>query len=428
MDCLGKVADLMDGSLSELTTDVDFFAQYLHYCEGTEVPPWFNRWSMIVGLGAWLGRRCYFQFGDKRIYPNIYAILVGMPGTKKSTAIKRVKQLLIDAGYETFAAEKTSKEKFLLDMAGTDDQGKAEVLDLSSPFGDDEDKESFICADEFNDFFGNNILEFAAMLGVLWDYSGPYKNRIKNGTSIVINNPTISILGGTTEVTFANTFPPEVIGQGFFSRVLAIYCPPTGIKVPWPKRSSEEERARILLRLSEIRLTAAGEITISDSARALVSKIYMTWKPFKDYKFAQYGNRRQDQLIKLMMLHAVVRGSQEIEPQDVTYANTILMHTEHFMPLAFAAFGSAKNSMLVFIVLQVIQNSNGLTFDELWKQIQGNAGSIDDMHEVILGLLQAERIQVIEKLLLPKRIPIDLEQANEIVDYRFLTDAEKSNV
>ena len=407
--------------------ETDFFAEYLEYCSGTEVPPWFDRWSLIIGLGAWLGRRVWIPFGDNKIYPNIYGILVGAPGTKKSTPIKRMKSLLLEAGYDTFAAEKTSKEKFLLDLAGqVDEEGKDF---LSSPFGEEEDKEVFIAADEFNDFFGNNILEFVAMLGVLWDYNGAYKNRIKNGTSIVISNPTVSILGGTTEISFANTFPPDVIGQGFFSRLIAVYAPPTGLKITWPARKSEEERQKIIASLHEIRSVASGEMIVSAEAKSLIDIIYRTWTPLKDHKFAYYSNRRLGHLLKLCMIHALGRKSMNIIAADVTYANTVLSHTEHFMPYAFAAFGQAKNSRLTFSVLQAIQQAIvPLDFNELWKQMQGEAAGTEDVAEVVRGLINAERIQLINQKFLPRRAMLDLSRADEKIDYRFLTDLEKSNV
>ena len=44
-------------------------------------------------------------------------MLIGSPGTKKSSAIKIGAKLLKTAGYTTFAAKKTRQEKFLLDLA-----------------------------------------------------------------------------------------------------------------------------------------------------------------------------------------------------------------------------------------------------------------------------------------------------------------------
>ena len=108
----------------------DFFLKYLEYKSGTEVPATFNRWSSIGMVGAWLGRQVYVKFGESKLYPNQYIKLMGSPGTKKSTAIKGAKRLLSEAGYDTFAGEKISKEKYLLDLGTAQGSGSAgDLLD-----------------------------------------------------------------------------------------------------------------------------------------------------------------------------------------------------------------------------------------------------------------------------------------------------------
>src|SRR6476469_4766102 len=95
----------------------DFFKEYLEYSSENEVPTFFHRWVAVVSLGALLGRQFSFSLGHFNIMPNMYAMLIGNPGTRKSTAIKIMRQLLIKSGYSHIAADKTTKEKFLMDLA-----------------------------------------------------------------------------------------------------------------------------------------------------------------------------------------------------------------------------------------------------------------------------------------------------------------------
>ena len=113
----------------------DFLSMYLEYTSGTECPVLFNRWSAIAGIGAFLGRGYSLLHGHFPINPNIYCMLMGTPGTRKSTSIKLIKNLLTKAGYETVAADKTSKEKFLVDLAGEENFGRRSIGDdrYSSP-------------------------------------------------------------------------------------------------------------------------------------------------------------------------------------------------------------------------------------------------------------------------------------------------------
>lgn len=414
-----------EGSPREFKERDDFFTRWFNFTRGTEVPTFFYRWSAIAGLGAWLGRDVHLKFGDTEIYPNMYVILMGEPGTKKSTAIKKMKKLLARVGYNKFSAEKTSKEKFLLDLGGVDDptDSNDDFLDAGL-FGEDETREVFIGADEFNDFFGNNILEFVSMLGVLWDFEGTYENKIKNGQSIQIPNPCVSILGGTTPTTFNATFPNEIIGQGFFSRTLAVHAAPTGKKITWPYSPSEEEKDEIEKYLLAIKTNHNGAIPLSKEATRLVDKIYQGWENISDVRFASYANRRHIHLLKLILIVTCSRMGKQVEVEDVVYANTILHHTEQFMPQAYGEFGESRNSALTHKILQILEGAKDpLSMLDLWALMQSDFDKMEPFTQLIQGIAHAGKIIVHEGKLLPKRKAVKAEY-NGVIDYSYLKEDE----
>lgn len=406
----------------------DFFSAYLSYTQGTEVPPIFHRWSAIAGIGAYLGRNCWIKFGHARIYPNMYCMLMGNPGTRKSTAIKIMKGLLLKAGYTTIAASKTTKEKFLLDLSGIEKEStEAEDLLDKNLFGgsDATPAESFIMADEFNDFFGNNNLEFISLLGSLWDWEGPYENRIKNGKSFVISNPTISILGGNTPTGFSIAFPTEILGQGFFSRILLIYGEPTGIKIAFPEAKSDEETTLLIRFLQTIRSRVHGEMTVEPEAKALLEKIYTKWTGLPDVRFESYSNRRFTHLLKLCAIHAAADLSTSIRLSDVVYANTILSHTEHFMPKALGEFGKAKHSDVSHKIISLLESATRvLTVKEIWKHVSNDLEKMKDLGDLLSNLTAAEKIQTVSGGFLIRRTQVK-EEFNGSIDYNYLTTEER---
>lgn len=403
----------------------DFFSKFLEFTRGTEVPSFFYRWSAMAGLGAWLGRDVYIQFGAQRIYPNLYVLLMGEPGTKKSTAIKRMKKLLKEAGYENFSAEKTSKEKFLLDLGDQDEaEGDADTFLNSGLFGEDEVREVFIAADEFNDFFGNNILDFVSMLGVLWDFDGIYENKIKNGQSVRIPFPTVSILGGTTATTFAHTFPQEVIGQGFFSRMIAVHAKPTGRRITWPPEEKEEEKAELVEFLLKMKTCHTGRLYFTSEAEKLVDTIYQKWEQLDDVRFASYANRRLTQLLKVIIVVTLGRLGNQVTEEDVIYANTVLHHTEQFMSQAYGEFGQSKNSILAHKILQILETQHqAMDIHELWAKVQSDFNKLDDFAQLVQGMSQANKVQTHAGKILPKKKVVSPEY-NCVVNYSFLTQEE----
>src|SRR5574343_643242 len=191
----------------------DFFSAYLAYSSGNEAPTFFHRWAAIAGVGALLGRRFFLEHGQFKVNPNIYCLLIGNAGTKKSTAIKILRKLIQKSGYEYLGPKKITKEKFFIKLAEQSAPTSDDILD-SNLWGSSEssvDAEMFIAADEFNEFFGNDVMSFVSTLGDMWDWEGPYENEVKNSTSSYLHNPTISILGGNTPTGFAEAFPPRII-------------------------------------------------------------------------------------------------------------------------------------------------------------------------------------------------------------------------
>lgn len=409
----------------------DFFAKYLAYTSGTEVPTFFNRWACIVGIGAWCKQDVWIPFGNGRMFPNLYALLIGDPGTRKSTAIKAMRNLLRDAGYNYFASEKTSKEMFLetLAEAGLEAQQPSEQVDkfLWGTLGDVDRPVSpmMIAADEFNDFFGNNILEFVSMLGVLWDHVGEYKSKVKHGKSPIIHNPNVSILGGNTIESLCKAFPPEVLGQGFFSRVLFVYGEPNGRKIAFPKIAPQEETNYIIEELKRMRDIMLGEMKMSEEAKALLTKIYNKFKGLEDPRFAYYTGRRFNHLLKLVMIHTAADYSETIQPIHVARANTVLTHTEHYMPKALGEFGRAKNSALVHKVMQVIEAAYmPLTFADLWAKVQGDAENVKDLTSIIVSLQTAGKIQILDGGFLPVKAVKEEPDSDEF-DWTYITDEER---
>ena len=408
----------------------DFFDSYLQYTSGGEVPVTFHRWSAIVGISALLERNCCIEFGHTEIYPNIYSMLIGSAGTRKSSAIKLMKKLMVAAGYTTIASERTSKEKFLHDLANRTGTTSTDALDQSL-FGAQEESASatpmFIGADEANDFFGIGNVEFLSILGSLWDYEGTYENRIKSGTSDRIPNPTISILSGNTPTGFSQAFPSSILGQGFFSRLLIIYGEPNGKRITIPRRPSIEETSGIVHLLQAIRMQSTGVYGWDRMAFTLFDKIYQTYKRIEDPKFESYSNRRFTHLLKLCLVVSAARLDKTITERAVIQANTYLTYIETLMPKALGEFGKSKTSDVAHKVLEYIYSAPGIvSMKDIWKQVNGELETPADLAKIVQKLLFAEKIQTVATGYLPvRKMIVDVDHANGLTDFKtFLTDEE----
>lgn len=424
----------------------NFITLYLEYTSETECPTFFHRWCAVVSLSAYLGRRPYFKFGHFTLYPNLYCMLIGSPGTKKSSAIKIGAKLLKQAGYNKFAAKKTRQEKFLLDLAEQSENAApgadvgADILDQNL-WGDDPDSmesaildrppaECFIAADEFNTFIGLGNTDFISILGDLWDYEGVYDYKLKNSKSVYIPNPTISILGGNTPTGFAQAFPTESIGQGFFSRLLLIYGEPSGVKHTFPPPPDLAIQEQLIALLHKIKEEVVGEMKLTTEAKELLHLIYHSWEDLDDIRFEHYSNRRLTHLLKLCLVLTASRLSKIIEKEDVVYANTLLTFTEELMPKALGEFGKAKHAAITHKIMSALDTTKvPLTLQSLWKSVHQDLDNRVQLQEILGNLQLAGKIQAVEVAGIGGYLPIKKVRGEGVkgaVDWNLLTDEERN--
>lgn len=423
----------------------DFISLYLAYTKKTECPTFFHRWTAVTSLSAYLGRSIFFRHGHFTLYPNLYTMLIGSPGTKKSSAIKIGAKLLKQSGYNTFAAKKTRQEKFLLDLAeqsekasGSSDGDTGYDLLDTNLFGGETDSdnadsyinkppaECFIAADEFNTFIGIGNMDFISILGDLWDFEGVYDYKLKNSKSVFIPNPTISILGGNTPTGFSQAFPPESVGQGFFSRLLLIYGEPSGVKYTFPPPPDTDLQNQLIDMLHKIKEVMSGEIKMSHRAEKLLDKIYRAEEPMEDIRFEHYMNRRLTHLLKLCLVIVASRMSHIIEEKDVLEANTLLSFTESLMPKALGEFGKSKNSAVTHKIMTAIDNAKlPLSVQAIWKIIHQDVDSRETMIAILGNLTVADKIQSCEgNGYLPKK-KVRENGIPGAVDWNLLTKEER---
>lgn len=403
---------------------------YLDFFAGTEPPTIFNRWACIAGIAGLLGRQCWVQHGHVKIYPNQFIMLVGESGTRKSTAIKDfLRPLLVDAGYKKFAAKKTSKEKFLVDLhdgmehiyevdeerlnVNKRTKGQYHNPTMKELFGLNHSgpSECLIAADEFNIFLGHKNIEFIELLTDLWDFNGQYPGRTQSGKAILINDPTLNIIGGNTQVGISMAFPQEVIGQGFFARLISVFSEPSGRRITWPAPPDPIKRKVILDGFNRIKTSFHGPVSLDPMAIIALDDIYQNWKDLDDTRFKSYSQRRFTHLLKLSLCCAAACEYKTINTRIIEYANTILHYTESFMPKALGEFGKARHSDISAKILGILEKAESPMnpMDEIWPLVHRDLESSQEFVRVLEGLKSAGKIQQIAGRLLPNKKPITFD-------------------
>ena len=409
-----------------------FFDLYFSYVGETECPRTFHRWTAISCVAALLGRSVNIPFGHSNIYPNLYVMLMGQPGTRKSTAIKIGQKLISQIGYSHFSADRTSKEALWLDMTteqerniGTDDIDLEELRPYTPT-------ELYIVADEFNDFMGIRNEEFQTALTKMWDCPAEYTTRAKASSSTSIYKPTINILGGNTPSGLSKGFGPEAINGGFFSRIVFVHSEPTDTRIPFPAGPALTTKIKIEDSIRDIRDSVTGTMSISSKARNTLASMYTGFPGLNDSRFQYYTTRRHTNLLKLSIILAAMDHRMEITEEDCIASNTILHTTELMMPQAFGEFGLGKYADVSNTVMEIIKNAikSGLPVatNIIWKAVHRDLNSPKDLNVILHGLIEADKISVVTKGQAKGFLPVIIHEnqwANGLIDYSLLTKEER---
>jgi len=407
----------------------DFLDLYLDYTKDTEATATFHRWSAMVGIGAWLERNIWIQHGATQHFPNQYVMLLGESGSRKSAAIKGFVRILKEAGYSTLAAEKTSKEKFSADLAARHSSENEEDELLWGTADKNAITPVLIANDEANDFFGLNNIEFLSLLGSWWDYSGVYEVKYKTSKSDEIPNPTVSILVGNTPTNFSLAFPPTIIGQGFFSRILLIHGERTRPKITWPTPPDPAHTATIVQYMHKMKTVMMGEMVPTQGAKRLVDKIYHQPDVFTDERFASYYNRRLTHMLKLSLVVAAAKFEKEITEDTIIQANTYLTYIQNLMPKALGEYGRSTDSAITQKIMTFIHRSDvPVDMKALAKQVSNDVQDLGALRKIVEKLVAAEKVMWAGRGLIPIHHELkDMmdETANKFVDFgSYLTEEE----
>ena len=400
--------------------------EYVSLSQHNESPDLFYLWALLGMTGQLTGRRTSIQFGNTKLYGNMYVMLIGDSGVRKSTAINEAIRLLhsVDSDVITLGNKVSSAQALMYNLAKPKQmiatKAKKAPLELEdflpdTPLGADLPTNGYIAVGELADFFGGGVGDYIGILGELWDIVGNYTYPTRHEGTLVIRDPHVGMIGGITPSTFNTMFPIEVSEQGFLSRLLVVTSEKPDKKFSIPETASAEKLYSIekqLTLIHDLGRDSAKVIKFSEEVYQAQDEIYKNWNMRLHARLQAYPNRRHTQLLKLIMNVAATRGSVYPTKDDVVFANTLLTYTELRMNRAFGQFGSDKLSPVANTVVDLIKKSKvPVTREALFKYVKNDI-KLQDLRTVLDSLLKSDTI-----MLLPQQGFVPVPQRHEDSSY-----------
>ncbi len=180
-----------------------------------ESPREYWRWSALAAISAVVKRNVWLDRGGfTKTYANIFVILEGDSGIKKSLPIDMAQQMVAAVNNTRVIAGRISIQSAItkLGKAYTQENGKMVITACG-----------FLVSKEFETFLIKDDATFG-ILTDLYDSSNHQKweNSLKHSGDETLKEPYITLLAGSNETNLRKVLPPEAMEGGFMGRLFLI--------------------------------------------------------------------------------------------------------------------------------------------------------------------------------------------------------------
>lgn len=292
------------------------------------------KWAGYVAVSAALQRKTHVILRGRELYQNIYTVLVGPPGSGKTTAIRAMREILLKLPSIHVSPTMTSKEKFINLMS------KAVSIEMVEGGIFNHVSYNALC-DEFAVFLRPGDAEFGFVLTDLYDCPNVFEYQtITRGTDR-IEHVYLNVLGGATTKGLSEIIGSQALGLGFTARLFFV-CADGGLHIDPFAEPPKVDPAALVSDLESIH-KLRGPFSFSPSAIEEVRNWYAEGMPPipDDPRFAEYLPRRLTHWIKLSAIRSASRHQgMLIDVEDLAKARADMLEMEKEMPLAFENFGA----------------------------------------------------------------------------------------
>jgi hypothetical protein len=308
----------------------DFVSSFLDYTYQLESPIDYLRWAALCTIGGVAQRKVYMDEEHWFYHTNMYVVLTGDPGAKKSVAIRQSKRILKKVPGINLSSDAPSVVGLMddfKDIANREHQSlNAFMLELST-------------------LYENAKESIGGFLTALYDGDDDYLKRTRIGGKEHIPYPWLNLLAGTTPQQLSEIITRSSIGGGLVARTLYIFAEPSDPKTPRIKVTPA------LKKLFEDLVHDAAHISLLNGAFRLDANAglwYDAWymnKPGRyprlpDVRTQSYYVRKPAHLMKLAMLVSLAYKDELVLTQsDFETALAFLEAMEPGLPRAFSSVG-----------------------------------------------------------------------------------------
>jgi Protein of unknown function (DUF3987) len=361
-----------------------FIQNYDTFTQDNEAPEMFHFWSAMSALSAIVSRRVGLSFDYFNIHPNLYIVLVGIPGSRKTTAMNIAKEFVYTIGDIPFSAECQTKQSICQDMAlncqKTYSNEKGEIVRYT-PYT--------IFSTELSHFLGHaSAKEMIDFLTTIWDAKF-YDTKTKNKGNDLIMGPYLSMIACTTPDWIRSWMKEDVITGGFSRRAIFVYFTGKLKRIPSPKITPEMEKARDeCIAWGKKLQNVSGYFTVTPEALKFYEEWYIKLQIPNDITGGYYESKHI-QMFKVAMLISLSHSTNLVI--DTIHLKLALLHlgkVEQNLLRVFQGIGRNELSAVAEKAKDIIITNGGVISESELKLILYRDASASEISEVFQHLME----------------------------------------
>lgn len=371
----------------------DWLATYMEFTNTHEAPEVYHLWTALSVVGAAAKRNMSFDRTFYTVFPNLYVIIVGPTGDRKSSAAKVGVKILRKAVKDTMTiiSDRATPEGLINAM-------NVKKIDPDDPQAVISDSCIYIFASELGVFLGRSkyLGDMIPILTNLYEGTDFSDYVTKSKGTFKIENGILSFLGCSTPDWIPRCMPEDSAGGGFASRFIFV-SGGGGKKIAWVERTPkmvmlEAALVHDLQKISELK----GQFGVTADAHDWFESWYKTGTPVvMDPKLAGYYSRKHDFIFKLAMISSICRNEQFIiDVHNLEQAKATLESAEPFMLRAYANLGVTEQANVGMKILFFLQRNGGRAkWSEILRHVWKYIRNADELKTIMASFEQQGYVQ-----------------------------------